>query len=285
MMLQKIKRTIQRYQTEKTIKSLMNKGDKLSSAVGLAIQKTHKNLLTSSELSVIDQILALRKKLHEENATVQFIDYGAGNPDDPLNFEDSQQGKLQERTVQMILDKGNLHSKYCLLLFHLIRAFNSSRVLELGTSLGISAAYMGKGIQLNNPEGLLITLEGGEALAQMARENFEVLDLSKIISVHQGPFHKTLDDALKQVQVIDFAFIDGHHDGHATLEYFEKVLKSCANTAVIVFDDIKWYASMREAWAKIINSPQVCLSLDCDVVGICVISPSQETKNHYKLVL
>jgi predicted O-methyltransferase YrrM len=156
-----------------------------------------------------------------------------------------------------------------LLLFRLVREFSPASCLELGTSIGISAAFQATALELNG-SGRLLTLERKPFLVETARNHFAHLGLTRC-AVREGQFQDTLDDALAEIAPIDYAFIDGHHDEHATVTYFDRICGALAETAVLVFDDITWSEGMARAWARIASDPRVGIAADLGNIGICVV--------------
>ncbi len=132
--------------------------------------------------------------------------------------------------------------------------------MELGTCLGITAAYQAAALEINQ-SGKLVTLEGAEPLAELACDNFKRLRLSRA-TVRVGRFQDILGAILREQAPIDFAFIDGHHDGDATVGYFREILPFLSEGAILVFDDILWYETMKIAWQRIRAHRQVKTSVD-----------------------
>ena len=62
----------------------------------------------------------------------------------------------------------------------------------------------------------------------------------------------------------------GHHDGDATVRYFEDILPFLSEGAILLCDDISWYEEMKRAWESIRIHKRVKTSLDLGVVGLCV---------------
>jgi len=154
-------------------------------------------------------------------------------------------------------------------LFRLVREFQPQTCLELGTNMGISAAYQASALKLTGA-GKLITLEGDEARARAARGHLRQLGLNNV-EVVLGRFRDTLPAILSRCETIDFAFIDGHHDELATREYFELIALHLSSPAVVVLDDISWSQGMKQAWAVIRHDPRVRVSVDLRVLGLCVV--------------
>jgi predicted O-methyltransferase YrrM len=89
------------------------------------------------------------------------------------------------------------------LLYDLVKKKGYKRGLELGTSNGYSALWLGLAFKENN--GALVTLEIHPKRAAEARQNFKKAGLDKIIECRTG-------DALKEIPKLqgefDFIFID-----------------------------------------------------------------------------
>jgi predicted O-methyltransferase YrrM len=65
-----------------------------------------------------------------------------------------------------------------------------------------------------------------------------------------GRFLDTLDGALKNGPY-DFAFIDGHHEGDATIDYFTRIRPHLTGNSIVIFDDINSSRGMQGAWKTI----------------------------------
>jgi predicted O-methyltransferase YrrM len=154
-------------------------------------------------------------------------------------------------------------------LLKLVRELEPGTCLELGTNMGISAAYQASALKLIGA-GRLITLEGEEPRARLARRNLERLGLDNV-EVVLGRFQDTLPAVLRDCGPVDFAFIDGHHDEVATRAYFDLIASHCSRSSVIVLDDVSWSEGMKRAWAVIRHDPRVRVSVDLRVLGLCAM--------------
>jgi predicted O-methyltransferase YrrM len=227
----------------------------------------------SEEQAWIDRIESLRHELTKSSEKVSVIDYGL--------TQDGSSGTPEERSVAQICRAAATPPLWGPLMFGLIRQFKPNNCLELGTSLGISAAYQGAALELNR-SGRLLTLEGAPALADLANKNFQQLGINRVESV-AGRFQDTLDGALARLGSVDFAFIDGHHDQHATQVYFEQILPYLTTNAVVVFDDVSWSSGMRLAWETITQNRDITTALDLSKVGICLLDRSQSDPSKSRL--
>lgn len=173
---------------------------------------------------------------------------------------------------QVSLSKIVLSSKsrlWALLLYGLIREFQPENCLELGTCLGISAAYQATALSLNG-KGHLTTIEGSAELADLARSNLEKLKVNDV-TVLTGRFVDVLPALHDSDSKFDYVFIDGHHDEVATVRYFESLFHRFTEDAVIVVDDIRWSDGMYRAWQRIIANTAVVSVFDFRNVGVVLL--------------
>jgi predicted O-methyltransferase YrrM len=160
-----------------------------------------------------------------------------------------------------------------LLLFRLVRELRPAHALELGTNLGISAAYQAAALALNGG-GELHTIEGAPRLAALARAHLASLGLAA--EVHEGRFSDVLPGLLARTAPLDYVFIDGHHDGPATVGYFAQIHPALGPGALVVFDDIAWSAGMAEAWRTVRADPRVRVAIGLGTMGACLVGGQGE---------
>jgi predicted O-methyltransferase YrrM len=248
-----------------------------------AIAQTVNDQFDRSERVWMDRIEAIRDHiLADQQTTVSAIDYGAGQPTAARSIHQSDQGVAYTRSIAEICQQGNVSRFERNLLFALVRHTQPDRAIELGTSLGFSASYQAAALEMNG-HGHLVTLDGDEAVTRIAAGHFQQLHLADRARIVVGRFRDTLGDALQREQPIDFAFVDGHHDGEATIGYFKQLMPFLSEHAVLVFDDIQWYESMQRAWVWLQHCPQVVVAIELDVVGICVYSRAAVRPRSYRL--
>lgn len=228
--------------------------------------------LTTEERQWVERIEGLRRTLRASQTVVSRVDYGARDPRMQLSDEAMYRGETRTATIGDTCRTASNPLRNALLLFKLIRAFRPRLCLELGTSLGITAAYQAAALSLNGA-GRLVTLEGADTIAALARENLSGLGLTNV-AVVVGRFQDTLEGVLREHQPIDYAFVDGHHDEHATVRYFRQILPALATKAVLVFDDIEWNAGMHRAWKAIAADSSVALAINLAAMGVCVLDRS-----------
>lgn len=251
-----------------------------SKPLAIALKYALEHKLKTEEKVWIDKIESLRKQLKSSTAEISIVDYGAGLPDSNLTGVEMYQGRASTTTVGTCARASTSHY-LSFLLFKLIREFKPLVCLELGTNLGISAAYQATALKLNGG-GKIVTLEGAESLALLAKKNFQTLGLDDVVVVI-GRFQDTLDKVLDEHGMIDFVYIDGHHDEKETLAYFEKVFPFLSERAVIIFDDIGWSNGMKIAWKAIETDKRVKISVDLSKFGVCLIDNRIVKKKIFKI--
>jgi predicted O-methyltransferase YrrM len=154
------------------------------------------------------------------------------------------------------------------LLYQLVRAFRPRSVLELGTNVGISSAYLSAALRANGG-GRLTTLDASPYRLRMAREVHGRLGVDNVDYV-QGLFGDVLEPALQGMEPVDLAFIDGHHQYEPTLAYTDVIWKHARPGALFIFDDIRWSDGMRKAWAALQADERFALTVDAGLMGLAV---------------
>lgn len=209
-----------------------------------------------------NEVEQLRNKLLSDNKQLNVLDLGA------------QKGNYL-KTIKSVAYHSLKRPKYGQLIFRLVNHFHPETILELGTSLGITTAYIAK----SNPKAKIITMEGAPEIAQIAQQNFETLGIGNIQTV-LGNFDSTLEPLLQQISQLDFVFFDGNHRKIPTLKYFESCLRLAHNQSVFIFDDIYWSPEMTEAWKVIKAHPKTTVTIDLFEMGI-VFFRKEQAKQHF----
>jgi len=95
------------------------------------------------------------------------------------------------------------------LLRIMAQSIGAKKVVELGTSTGISGIWIGLG--LKETGGHLTTYEIDADRAAKARDNFERAGLSDVITIVEGDAHQKLKD---MTGTIDMVFLDADKEGY-----------------------------------------------------------------------
>lgn len=200
-------------------------------------------------------IRALRKALRRNRQLITIADYGAG----------SKVNTSRQRTIGDIARNSQKSARFGRLLFRLIRRFKAKNIVDLGTSLGMTTAYLAEATKPSG--GHVLTFEGCPETAAVARQNFQQLGIDNV-DVVVGNLDETLGPEIAALEPLDFVFFDANHRYEPTVRYFETCLTNIHNDTVFVFDDIHWSDEMEQAWAYIKNHTAVTLTVDLFWVGL-----------------
>ncbi|MFT5168852.1 MAG: putative O-methyltransferase YrrM [Saprospiraceae bacterium] len=229
-----------------------------------------KNVLEDNRLFyAYHEVETVRKRLLNNTQEIEVTDLGAG----------SKFAKDNKRSIRQIAKTALSSPSFCRLLFKLTNYYKPDTILEMGTSLGISTAYLRKGA-LN---ARLLSLEGCPQIAAQAQKVFKGLKL-KNMETEVGDFSSTLPKSLQTLGSLDLVFFDGNHRKTPTLQYFNKAFEFATDNSVFVFDDIYWSKEMIEAWDILKADERVTLSIDLFSMGILFFKKDFKAKKHYKLV-
>ena len=211
-----------------------------------------------------NSIEALRKELCQSKKEIQITDFGAG----------SIINNSKTRKIKDIAKNSAKNEKFGRLLYRIIKFYRPKNIIELGTSLGISTSYLAQADSNTN----VFTFEGCPVTATIAQENFDKQKI-KNTSIILGDFNLTLANKLKEILIIDLAFIDGNHQEKPTINYFEQCLKYSNKNTIFIFDDIHWSRGMENAWGYIKEHKKTTLTIDLFFVGIVFLKPELSKEN------
>ena len=202
---------------------------------------------------VYADIEALRKQLLNDKRSIQVTDLGAGskvNNDQTKKISDIARNALKPRRLAQ-------------LLYRLAADLKPLNIIELGTCLGITTVYL----QNASPKAKVYSLEGSPETAAVALETFQKAGLTNIAEI-TGNFDDTLPGVIKELDQLDFVFVDGNHQRDATIKYFEWCLAKVHEDTMLIFDDIYWSEGMKEAWQEIKAHPRVTVTVDLFWIGL-----------------
>jgi predicted O-methyltransferase YrrM len=227
-----------------------------------------KVLLDKRKFDAYDAIESCRKELLKDKRVLHIEDFGAG----------SRLRKTNERTVSEIAHSSLKPKKFSQLLFRIVNFYQTENILELGTSLGITSAYLASA----KKDAKVITMEGSIEIASIANSNFKKLQLNNI-SVITGNFDNQLPHLLSTQNKLDLIFIDGNHRYEPTMRYFEMLLPKMLETSILIFDDIHWSKEMEMAWEQIQNHPQVTVTIDLFFIGLVFFRKENKVTQHFQI--
>ncbi len=258
-----LKRINNRQQIAKINKSKFPQALKIKESI---VQTLNKNFPTE-EILAMKEIEKVRKEyLNSEEEFPKWLP------------RDKTEGKEK---LSDVTKRGSRSKFWGSLLFKLVRNLNPTDVIEIGSCVGLSGAYILQALKLNG-KGSFTTLEGSPYRAKFAEKTFAKIG-ARNFAVEVGNFDNTLNDVLNKKEQIDFAFVDGNHSYKPTVNYFNTLLSFAKPNSVFVFDDINYSPEMLKAWKEISNDKNVCVALDLFVFGLVLVNCNSEQKEKYEL--
>jgi predicted O-methyltransferase YrrM len=215
-----------------------------------------------------EEVEKCREKLLGSTKKIDVADFGAG----------SRVHKENKRAVAAIALHALKPPKYAGMLYRLAYHYKPSNIIELGTSLGITTAYLAKG----SPKAEVYTIEGSSSVRDMARSVFNELAIENIKSLG-GKFDVLLPEVLGALNKVDVAYVDGNHRLEPTMNYFSQLVDKSHNDSILIFDDIHWSKEMEQAWDQIKAHPSVRCSIDLFFLGMIFFRSEFKEPQHFKI--
>jgi predicted O-methyltransferase YrrM len=212
-------------------------------------------------------IETLRKELLQDERIITITDLGAG----------SLVNNNKQKKISQLAKNALKPAKLAQLIHRLAEEFKPRNIIELGTCLGITTAYLAKAV----PSAHIISVEGCPNTAAVAKENLGKLRIENT-ELLTGDFDNILPEIISRGKELDFVFIDGNHRKQATLDYFGLCLPVLNENSVMIFDDIYWSKGMEEAWEEIKAHPAVTVTVDLFWIGLVFFRKGQ-AKEHFKI--
>lgn len=199
-----------------------------------------------------------------------------------ITFSDfgMHQGKSRTAMVSNIARKTETSGKYGALLHRLAAAFQPEFLLELGTCLGIGTLHTLTGLE--KKPALMMTMEGGEALADLAEIGIAKHFPNWPIHLIRGNIDETLPNVVRDMPVIDWAYFDANHYLKPTLAYTDLCMSKVRNGSLFILDDIHWSDEMEYAWNTLVADSRCTITIDLFRMGLIFFREEQQ-KEHFVL--
>lgn len=167
-----------------------------------------------------------------------------GSLTDMTKFDDDALAFFADKMVALEKDK----SDYCYLL---CRALRAQRVVEVGTSFGVSTLYLAAALRDNDaPAGAVIATEIEPEKAKAARKNFEEAGLAEYIDLREGDLCETL----KEIDgPIDFVLMDIWNVARPALEL---VAPNLRQGAIVATDNTSSFIDAYKDYFEYVNDPK-----------------------------
>ncbi len=236
-----------------------------------------------------EEIEQVREQMLKDDRVIEFVDYGIGgkkNGECGLDFRElrrvrdiAQTSLTQKKYAQLLArivlwemrnEKGGLRN---------VGTYGGLNIVELGTSLGITTAYLASVDSRNK----VVTYEGCEAVADIAKQNWRLLGLNniecRVMEIGNEAMMGEGDE-----RKLDLVFIDANHTYTHTREYFNIGVSMAHDKTIIVIDDIHHSPEMERAWKDICEDERVTSTIDLYQMGLVFFDPHYWHRN-YKIRL
>ena len=199
------------------------------------------------------------------------VDYGSQGSPEGLHVSrrvcDIAKNHLESPKIGQLL--------FRLVLFMQQHEHRPLQIIELGTSLGITTAYLASADSRNS----VVTFEGSESVLHVAQGVWKILHLENI-TWQQGNIDHTLFIHARTQR--DIAYVDANHTYEATMRYAQHLLPMISTNGMLILDDIHYSEEMERAWNELKNDERVTSSMDLYHIGILFVNPCF-LKRHYKI--
>jgi predicted O-methyltransferase YrrM len=221
--------------------------------------------LKESAMRPMPQLEAIRENILADQQLWQRTDLGAGS-----RLHHSK--NLRVGTFA----KNSLQSEHaCRVLRGLADGIGAQRILELGTALGVTTAYLAA----DRPQRAIDTVEGDPFLADYAQRIWQQLQLSNI-QCHCNSFQDQLE-TWGSDRRWDLIFVDGDHSYASTMRFWHQLKSQLHGGGCLVFDDIYWSRDMTLAWQEIAQQPEAYLCLDYFKWGVVFLDPRPQKEYYF----
>jgi len=227
--------------------------------------KTRYRVHSPFVFSLVEQVLRKQPPFYSFNKIEKWRDELLENSDE-INLTDLGAGsrKAKSKLVKEIANTALSTKDQSEWLFGLANYFDTKSIVELGTSLGVSTAYLASASQKSNVH----TFEGSSELIGIAKKGWQSLKL-KNIQTYEGSIDDTLPKFIASLnEPIDLLYMDANHTYNATIKYFNMLQPKFNASTIVVVDDINWSAGMQKAWREISYSKEVSISIDLFYKGL-----------------
>jgi len=200
-----------------------------------------RSTLNDSKLEAFLDRLHAQSEAQNEEMNAYFARRVQEGSFDGTRFDDDMHRFLSDKMVALERDK----AQFC---YQLCRAIQAKRVVEAGTSYGVSTLYLAAAVRDNGAEdGVVIGTEYEPQKAEVARANFEEAGLDEYIELRKGDLRETLQNL---VGPVDFLLLD---IWEVALPALELVAPHLRRGAIVVCDNTTAFADHYRGYFEFIE--------------------------------
>ncbi|MFN3234464.1 MAG: O-methyltransferase [Gammaproteobacteria bacterium] len=141
---------------------------------------------------------------------------------------------LREEIVSQDVPNMAIQPEQGQFLAFLISLMSAKRILELGTFMGYSTAWMANALP---DDGHIITCDVNQEWSKAAKNHWQRMGLANKITSHIGPALECMEDLLaEEVESFDIIFVDADKRNYPL--YYEKSLLLLRKKGLVIFDNV-----------------------------------------------
>ena len=137
------------------------------------------------------------------------------------------------------IKKMQISISQCHFLHLIIKIYNPTNILELGTFTGLSTLTMGLAM---NKNAFLTAIDKNMDTSNIAKNFFIKAKLEKKINLIVRNANESIKDLIKNKKIYDLIFIDADKENY--INYFENSLKLLNKSGLIITDNVLWYGDV-----------------------------------------
>ena len=137
------------------------------------------------------------------------------------------------------IKKMQISISQCHFLHLIIKIYNPTNILELGTFTGLSTLTMGLAM---NKNAFLTAIDKNKDTSNIAKNFFIKAKLEKKINLIVRNANESIKDLIKNKKIYDLIFIDADKENY--INYFENSLKLLNKSGLIITDNVLWYGDV-----------------------------------------
>ncbi len=165
------------------------------------------------------------------------------------------------------------------LLFKIANHYKPKRIVELGTSLGISTLYLAT----PNSKSTTITIEKHPQIGALTQKFFTNLGV-KNIEILTGVYEINYQKTLEQVGQPNLVYFNASLSAIELITCFEKGVGDIKPDSIFIISKPYFTKERAANWEKIKTYPVVKLTIDLYQLGIIFFRAEQKEVEHFSLI-
>ncbi len=206
-----------------------------------------------------EEIEVWRQAMLQDGRAFHTVDLGAG----------SQTDQKPTRSISSIAKTSLSQPWKCRALFRTVVWWKPDLILEFGTSLGISTAYLAKA-STSTP---VITVDGSAGHLHLARQIWSNLGLETIVDRNQ-PFEEAIEHIPWSQYSRVLIYLDGDHRPDRVKLILQEIQEKATQPFMVIIDDIRWSKDMWTGWQEWTSTFHSGAWLDLYQAGIWIQDPA-----------